>query len=173
VRRGAFTSFFDFVMRVDKAHVNRRTVESLIKSGAFDTLHPNRASLLASVDVALQAANHAAEHAHQNNLFDAEETMGEQWQAELENVPMWTLREKLAQEKLALGFYLSGHLFDEYEARSAQNRTHQTGKLTPEIRFGDDYRHHHLGAYTNFRARQTHVYYFGRQVRAFGAYDFC
>ncbi len=113
--QGAFTSFFDFVMRVDKAHVNRRTVESLIKSGAFDALHESRASLLASVDVALQAASHAAEHAHQDNLFDAAETMGEQWQAELEHVPTWTLREKLAQEKIALGFYLSGHLFDEFE----------------------------------------------------------
>ena len=129
---GAFTSFFDFVMRVDKAHVNRRTVESLIKSGAFDTLHPNRASLLASVDVALQAANHAAEHAHQSNLFDAEETMGEQWQAELENVPMWTLREKLAQEKIALGFYLSGHLFDEYEVEARKIAPTKLANLHPK-----------------------------------------
>ena len=130
--QGAFTSFFDFVMRVDKAHVNRRTVESLIKSGAFDTLHPNRASLLASVDVALQAANHAAEHAHQSNLFDAEETMGEQWQAELENVPMWTLREKLAQEKIALGFYLSGHLFDEYEVEARKIAPTKLANLHPK-----------------------------------------
>lgn len=36
---GAFASFFDFCMRVDKAHVNRRTIESLIKAGAFDQLH--------------------------------------------------------------------------------------------------------------------------------------
>ena len=128
---GAFASFFDFCMRVDKAHVNRRTIESLIKAGAFDSLHASRASLLASVDAALQAASHAADNAHQNSLFDDTETLGEQWQAELENVPDWTLREQLAQEKLALGFYLSGHLFDEYEQEARQLAPTKLANLHP------------------------------------------
>lgn len=128
---GAFASFFDFVMRVDKQHVNRRTVESLIKAGAFDTLHANRASLLASVDVALQAAAHAADNANQNSLFDDQETLGEQWQAELTNAPEWTMREKLAEEKTALGFYLSGHLFDEYEAEARKIAPTKLSQLHP------------------------------------------
>lgn len=128
---GAFTSFFDFCMRVDKAHVNRRTIESLIKAGAFDSLHNCRASLLASVDAALAAAAHSAEHANQNSLFDDTETLGEQWQAELQDVPEWTLREKLAHEKLALGFYLSGHLFDEYEAEARQIAPTKLAHLHP------------------------------------------
>lgn len=128
---GAFVSFFDFMMRVDKAHVNRRTIESLIKSGAFDGLHDNRASLLASVDVALQAASHAAEHAHQNSLFDDAQTLGEQWQAELTQVPQWSLREKLAHEKIALGFYLSGHLFDEFEVEARQLAPMTLANLQP------------------------------------------
>ena len=117
-RNGPFSSFFDFCMRVDRQSINRRTIESLIKAGAFDTLHESRASVLASVDAALAAALHAAENANQNSLFDEEETLGEQWQAQLQNVPEWTLREKLAHEKIALGFYLSGHLFDEFEAEA-------------------------------------------------------
>ncbi len=128
---GAFASFFDFCMRVDKAHVNRRTIESLIKAGAFDALHANRASLLASVDAALQAATHAADNAHQNSLFDDEQTLGEQWQTELENVEPWTLREQLAQEKIALGFYLSGHLFDEYEQEARQIAPTKLANLHP------------------------------------------
>ena len=128
---GAFASFFDFCMRVDKAHVNRRTIESLIKAGAFDQLHANRASLLASVDAALQAATHAADNAHQNSLFDDEQTLGEQWQTELENVEPWTLREQLAHEKVALGFYLSGHLFDEYEQEARQIAPTKLANLHP------------------------------------------
>lgn len=128
---GAFASFFDFCMRVDKAHVNRRTVESLIKAGAFDSLHANRASLLASVDAALQAAAHAADNAHQNSLFDDEQTLGEQWQTELENVEPWSLREQLAHEKIALGFYLSGHLFDEYEAEARKIAPTKLSNLHP------------------------------------------
>ncbi len=128
---GAYASFFDFCMRVDKAHVNRRTIESLIKAGAFDSLHHCRASLLASVDAALAAAAHSAEHANQNSLFDDTETLGEQWQAELQDVLEWTLREKLAHEKVALGYYLSGHLFDEYEAEARKIAPTKLANLHP------------------------------------------
>ena len=128
---GAYSSFFDFCMRVDKQQVNRRTIESLIKAGAFDDLHACRASLLASVDAALAAAAHAAEHANQNSLFDDNETLGEQWQTELQNVPSWTLREKLAQEKIALGYYLSGHLFDEFEQEARQIAPTKLAHLHP------------------------------------------
>ncbi len=128
---GAYSSFFDFMMRVSSSHVNRRTIESLIKAGAFDSLHANRASLLASVEVALQAASHAAEHENQNSLFDDAQTLGEQWQAELAQVPDWTLREKLAQEKIALGFYLSGHLFDEFEQEARKIAPTRLANLHP------------------------------------------
>ena len=50
---GPFTSLFDFCARVDRGRINRRVVEALIKAGAFDALHPDRASALASVDLRL------------------------------------------------------------------------------------------------------------------------
>jgi DNA polymerase-3 subunit alpha len=47
---GPFTSLFDFCVRVDRTRLNKRTVEALIKAGAFDNLHRNRAALVASID---------------------------------------------------------------------------------------------------------------------------
>src|ERR1044072_3844033 len=55
-RNGPFKDLFDFCHRVDKRIVNRRTVESLIKAGAFDTLNDHRATLMASVGIALERA---------------------------------------------------------------------------------------------------------------------
>ncbi|MGL4768402.1 MAG: DNA polymerase III subunit alpha [Formosimonas sp.] len=110
---GPFASFFDFCLRVDKQKVNRRTLEFLIKAGAFDRLHDNRASVFESIDSALEAALHTEANKHQNSLFDDEQAFDEQWQAQLQQTAPWTLREKLGFEKAALGFYVSGHLYDE------------------------------------------------------------
>ncbi len=121
---GAFASFFDFCLRVEKQFINRRTLEALIKAGAFDSLHDNRASVLASLEHAIEAALHTEQNKHQNSLFDDTQTFDEQWQEQLAQVPAWTLREKLSNEKAALGFYVSGHLFDECAAE-----VHQVVKL--------------------------------------------
>ncbi|GHA73340.1 DNA-directed DNA polymerase [Formosimonas limnophila] len=129
---GAFTSFFDFCMRVDKQLVNRRTLEALIKAGAFDTLHENRASVLDSVEHALEAALHAEQNKHQNSLFDDAQTLNAEWQNQLAQTAPWTLREKLANEKSAIGFYLSGHLYDEHEAEVNTIVKTRLNKITPQ-----------------------------------------
>lgn len=104
---------------MEKQFINRRTLEALIKAGAFDSLHDNRASVLASLEHAIEAALHTEQNKHQNSLFDDTQTFDEQWQEQLAQVPAWTLREKLSNEKTALGFfYVSGHLFDECAAES-------------------------------------------------------
>ena len=54
--KGPFKSLFDFCVRVDRTRLNKRTVEALIKAGGFDSLHLNRAELLASVDRAFEFA---------------------------------------------------------------------------------------------------------------------
>ena len=103
---GPFRDLFDFCRRVDKRHVNRRAVEALVKSGAFDTMEPRRAMLLASVGVALTEAEKAERSAAQVSLFgDSREEAGQALVAARE----WTEAERLAHEKAALGFYLSGH----------------------------------------------------------------
>jgi DNA polymerase-3 subunit alpha len=112
-RGGAYTDLFDFCLRVDKRIVNRRVVESLIRAGAFDSLNSHRAGLLASVGVALEAAEQVARAANQVSLFGGTSGAGEQLTPI--NVPAWAEKEKLRNEKMALGFYLSGHPFAAYE----------------------------------------------------------
>ena len=67
---GAFTSLFDFCNRVDRSRVNKRTVEALIKAGAFDKLHAERASMVASIGLAFDYAETQAANANQGGLFD-------------------------------------------------------------------------------------------------------
>ena len=116
-RGGAFTSLFDFVQRVDRSRLNKRTVEALIKAGAFDCLDLNRASLLASVDRAFDFAAASEANANQGGLFDmGDDTHGSsQQEPELVHAMPWGVKERLMLEKTALGFYLSGHLFDEVD----------------------------------------------------------
>jgi hypothetical protein len=72
---GPFRSFFDFCARVDRKRVNKRAVEALIKAGAFDALHADRASLLASVGLAFEFADTRLANASQGGLFDFGATM--------------------------------------------------------------------------------------------------
>jgi DNA polymerase-3 subunit alpha len=112
----AFTSLFDFCVRVDRSRLNKRTVEALIKAGAFDSLQLNRASLIASVDRAFDFANATAANANQTGLFDmmGDDGHGSSTQEpDLVEAMPWGVKERLTFEKTAVGFYLSGHLFDE------------------------------------------------------------
>jgi DNA polymerase-3 subunit alpha len=111
--QGAFKDLFDFCRRVDKRIVNRRTVEALIRAGAFDGLNDNRASLMASVDAAMASADQQARAANQNSLFGHEEA-DVALTVKYADVPRWRLREQLAYEKSSLGFYLGGHPYQEY-----------------------------------------------------------
>ena len=113
---GPFTSFFDFCARVDRKAVNKRVVEALIKAGAFDALHPDRARLLASVALGYTYADNLAQNANQGGLFDFDGTHGSSTaEPEFVDVPPWGIKERLSLEKTAIGFYLSGHLFDQAE----------------------------------------------------------
>ncbi len=111
--QGAFKDLFDFCRRVDKRIVNRRTVEALIRAGAFDSLNDHRASLMASVDAALASADQQARAANQNSLFGHDEA-DVALIVKYADVKRWRLREQLAHEKSSLGFYLGGHPYQEY-----------------------------------------------------------
>ena len=120
---GPFTSLFDFCRRVDRSRLNKRTVEALIKAGAFDNLQLNRAALLASVERAFDFASASEANANQGGLFDmmGEDAHGSSTQEpELVETMPWGVKERLTHEKVALGFYISGHLFDEVEREVRQ-----------------------------------------------------
>ncbi len=111
---GPFRSLFDFAARVDRKAVNKRVVEALIKAGAFDALHPDRARALASVGLAFDWAETQEANALQGGLFDFGDTHGSsQQEPALVAAEPWSIKERLTQEKSALGFYFSGHLFDQ------------------------------------------------------------
>jgi DNA polymerase-3 subunit alpha len=113
-KQGAFTDLFDFCRRVDKRIVNRRVVEALVRAGAFDCVDAHRSRLLASVGRALEAAEQAERAASQNSLFGEAEAPRGGDRAYIDAAP-WDLKQKLLEEKAALGFSISGHLFSVYE----------------------------------------------------------
>ena len=129
---GPFQDLFDFCHRVDKRLVNRRVVESLIRAGAFDAINDHRASLLASVGMALESAEQASRSVNQVSLF-GDLTEAAQRPA-LIAAPRWDTKERLQNEKLALGFYLSGHLFNIYRdevRRFTRTRVGELASLSP------------------------------------------
>jgi len=111
---GPFKNLFDFAKRVDKKQINRRTIDSLIRAGAFDGFGVDRAVLQASVNLAWESAEQAEKSANQVSLFGGDDS---DLDAPLEyvDVPPWSDKQRLTEEKGALGFYLSGHLFSAYE----------------------------------------------------------
>ncbi|MEP6655763.1 MAG: DNA polymerase III subunit alpha, partial [Betaproteobacteria bacterium] len=126
---GAFKDVFDFCRRVDKRLVNRRVLEALIRAGAFDAIDIRRATLFASVAVALGEAERAEASAAQVSLF------GEEQHATtltLNSTREWSEGERLVHEKAALGFYLSGHPFASFAAELAQLVRQPLANLQPK-----------------------------------------
>jgi DNA polymerase III subunit alpha len=116
-----FRSLFDFCARVDRQRINKRVVEALIKAGAFDKLHADRAAMMASVSLALDWADTQAAHADQGGLFDfGDSHAASTHEPALVAAAPWDIKERLTQEKTAIGFFLSGHLFEQSEAEVRQ-----------------------------------------------------
>ncbi|MSQ89687.1 MAG: DNA polymerase III subunit alpha, partial [Betaproteobacteria bacterium] len=115
---GPFTDLFDLCRRVDKRLLNRRCIEALVRAGAFDSIYPNRASLLTSAGRALEAAEQAERSASQNSLFGESDPAHTAGLVLIEAQP-WDLKQRLTEEKTALGYCLSGHLFSVYERELA------------------------------------------------------
>ncbi|MSP42553.1 MAG: DNA polymerase III subunit alpha [Alphaproteobacteria bacterium] len=114
---GPFADMEDFIHRVDPRLLNKRSFEFLVRAGAFDTLSPNRARLLASADSVLALCN-AAANARSSRQTDLFASGGVQQRLELKLPPAdpWPPIEKLKAEFDALGFYLSAHPLDDYAA---------------------------------------------------------
>ncbi len=129
---GPFRSLFDFCERVDPGTVNRSTIETLVKAGAFDSLGARRAQLFHVIDRALQsgAAAAADRRSGQLSLFGDEGEDDDQDAAtvNLPDVPEWDQRDKLLKEKEVLGFYLSSHPLAEHENTLSTYCSHTTAE---------------------------------------------
>jgi|SaaInl5LU_22_DNA_1037371.scaffolds.fasta_scaffold03136_4 DNA polymerase-3 subunit alpha len=117
-KEGPFIDLFDFCKRVGTKRLNKRVLESLVKSGALDKLGPNRAVLWASIGAALQSADQDARNqdAGMFDLFggEPEPEHANPYQQYL-NAREWSDKERLGGEKDTLGLYVTGHPIDEYE----------------------------------------------------------
>jgi len=110
---GAFTSFHDFLARVPLPVANKRTVESLIKAGAFDSLGATRRALMEiHEDATEQAVLDKRRQANGEVGFDFDSLWGDDEPAHAAKVPVrpeWTKKDKLAFEREMLGLYVSDH----------------------------------------------------------------
>jgi DNA polymerase-3 subunit alpha len=112
--KGDFTSLEDFCGRLGSRIANRKMLESLVKTGAFDFVGRDRAELFACIDEALAAAAsaHRDRAAGQVSLFDEMEASATSTRNK--RVLPWSEHEKMSYEKELLGFYVTGHPLDAY-----------------------------------------------------------
>lgn len=117
-KSGKFTSFFDFIQRVDLRLCNRKVIESLIKSGAFDDLGVFRSQLMAILDQALDLGANIQKDRNKGQLsfFGAGET-AEDFNSntiDLPNIPEWPENQLLSYERELIGFYVTSHPLSKY-----------------------------------------------------------
>lgn len=124
-----FSGLFDFCQRIDRRVVNRRTIEALIRAGAFDSVEFNRAALMASLGIALEYAEHCSLTASQTSLFDDSADLLHS--PGITDTAQWPEKEKLQHEKAALGFYLSGHPYDSCAKELSRFIPVRLGRITP------------------------------------------
>ena len=125
---GRFTSILDVCKRVDMRVVNKQVIESLIKSGSFDSLHDNRARLLAGLDTAMQMGSIANKDRRtgQKSLFDMGSKMDTTGKGDFGtaiDVNQWSEKEMRQAEKESLGFYFSSHPLTAYKEKIKQLST--------------------------------------------------
>jgi DNA polymerase-3 subunit alpha len=109
-----FDSFFDFCSKIDSRRANKKVVESLIKSGAMDSLG-KRAQLMAAMPSVMEAAlrYQQEQKSGQESMFDVHEPLPQQ----MPDVEEWNEDRRLMMEKEALGFYITGHPLNRYKEK--------------------------------------------------------
>lgn len=116
-KEGLFKDLFDFCLRVSPKAVNRKNLELLIMAGTFDETKPNRASLLASIDRALEQGELFKEFVDQPSLFQDKIEL----EADYVEIEDFSPLKKLADEKELLGIYVSSHPLADYRELLRKN----------------------------------------------------
>lgn len=132
-QNGSFKDLFDFCMRVNKK-VNKRAIEALVVSGAFDGLHDNRNAMLESIGMALQKAEQKQkdEEAGQADLFGDSAAFESENASELVKINEMPEKQRLKAEKDVLGLYLSGHPIAAYREELSKLVDANLADLKPE-----------------------------------------
>lgn len=112
-----FADMSDFISRIDSSKVNKKVLESFIKSGSFDDFGYSRRALLEGIDSIIEASaecSRAKKMAEYSLFGDAEEMVSVQ--VNIENIPEFDSKRMLELEKETIGFYISGHPLDAFRA---------------------------------------------------------
>ncbi|WP_092485244.1 DNA polymerase III subunit alpha [Candidatus Ichthyocystis hellenicum] len=118
---GQFLSFADFCNRIDLNIVNKRSIEFLVKGGAFDKLNPNRKMLFEDIKEKMkQVLQKRTLDTNQVSLFDMDQPEPDADEKIETPSPEWPLLRKLSEEKSAVGFFLSSHPFQAFADESRQ-----------------------------------------------------
>lgn len=135
--KGRYESFNDFLKKVPLQVCNKRTIESLIKAGAFDDLGHTRRSLSliheAAVDAAVAVKRKEA--AGQFDLFGSlgmDDALGDELTVTIPDVPDWDRREKLNFERDMLGLYVSDHPLRGLERALSDAASHSVHDIISE-----------------------------------------
>ncbi|MDR1977583.1 MAG: DNA polymerase III subunit alpha [Synergistaceae bacterium] len=121
--KGKFTSLWDFVSRVDIETVSKSAIESLIKSGAFDEISPNRARLVAALPDFLPMIQRKNKDSGQYTLFELMESDEKMEEPDMPEANDYDLFDRLEHEKAVMGIYISGHPFDSHEEKAKKYST--------------------------------------------------
>lgn len=113
-KNGRFKSVSDFIHRMGTANLDKKSMETWIKAGAFDTLEKSRGLLHANLDLLMKHAKASTEEKASSQISLFGETKSEE-KIVLTPAPEWTPDEKLKMESSVIGFYLSAHPLDRYE----------------------------------------------------------
>lgn len=129
-----FSSFSDFVNRIDSSKVNKKVIESLIRSGAFDAFG-TRASLIASLPTILELSikQKKASLAGQAGLFDDGQSVSSAKKDNLPHIPEFSKSTLLAYEKELLGFYLTAHPLESHRLQLESSGSIPLSSVTPHI----------------------------------------
>ncbi|WP_010294652.1 DNA polymerase III subunit alpha [Clostridium senegalense] len=129
--KGKFTGFMDFCNKIDTSIVNKRAVESLIKSGAFDSLAIYRSKLSAVYERVLEGVNNERKRnvKGQISLFTDILDDDENSEVDFPDIKEFNKRAILAMEKEMTGIYLSGHPLDDYEKSLKMQTSHNISDL--------------------------------------------
>lgn len=147
-----FTDISDFSRRMNPRLVNRRALEGMVSAGAFDELEPDRARLTAGLDLVLGEASRAADGAASGQ----DELFGAMPQAlVLPETRSWLPAEKLQKEYSAVGFYLSAHPLDEYQAVLKRLRVQTWAEFAEAVRAGSSAAGRLAGTVTGKQERRT------------------
>ena len=130
---GPYKDLFDFCHRIDLKKINKRTLEALIRSGALDCLGIDRASIMAQLPEAVQAADQARSN-RETGIMDLFGEVEEVQRKPTKPVKPWSDEVRLKGEKDTLGLYLTGHPIDVYRPELKSFIPVRINELTPTRR---------------------------------------